>query len=120
MNYQDIYTHLKAAGFAVYSLGQHQGECVSPYIVLRNNGSTDALSMTGTEYELLLYYPVKQYSSFEDHIESVKQHMNRLFPALRLVDGPSAHYLDDDVKGYMTSLIYENFKLSKINQIERT
>lgn len=119
MNYKDIYTHLKAAGFDVYSFGQHEGECISPYLVLRNNGSTDALSMTGTEYELLLYCPVKQYSSFEDYIESVKRHMNGLFPAFRLVDGPSAHYLDDDVKGYMTSLIYETYKLSKINRIER-
>lgn len=119
MNYKQIYTHLNASGFEVYSLGQHQGECVSPYLVLRNNGNMDTLSITATEYELLLYFPIKQYSKFEDYIEAVEKSMNQLFPALRLVSGPSEHYLDDDVKGYMTSLVYRIYKKSTINRIER-
>ena len=32
--YMDIYDHLVAKGFDVYTPAQHKGECVTPYIVV--------------------------------------------------------------------------------------
>ena len=106
MNWQTIYKHLKSNDFDVYSLGQHKGECKSPYIVLRNNGTTINGSVADRRYEILFYVPVSQYSSIEDYVESVKKCMQKLFPAVRLKVDESTHYLDNDVNAYMTSVEY--------------
>lgn len=119
MNWQSIFDHLKGHGFDVYALGAHQGFCKSPYLVLRNNGSTLNGSLTAQEYEILLYCPLKHYRSFEGYIANVKTAMNELFPALRLIDDQQPHYLDDDVQGYMTSLIYRLYTPHMINRITR-
>jgi len=117
MDWASIFDHLKSHGFDVYALGAHQGLCKEPYLVLRNNGGRLNGSLTEQEYEILLYYPQKRYRSFEGYIADVKTAMNGLFPALRLIDDQQPHYLDDDVKGYMTSLIYRLYTPSTINRI---
>ena len=119
MNWQTIYTHLKNNGFAVYSLGQHEGKCTSPYLVLRNNGAILNQSLIGQEYEILLYYPKDRYSEFEGYIERVKQAMNALYPSLRLEDAEQPHFLDDDVEGYMTGLIYRVWKPHNLNRVRK-
>lgn len=118
MGWQDIYRYLTSGGFAVYQLGQHQGTCTAPYIVLRNNGTTRYGVTELVLYELLLYCPEGQYSTFETFIQSVTDRMAALFPRLKLIDGPTMHYLDADVRGYMTSLTYQGPRVSKtINRI---
>lgn len=119
MTWVDIHHHLKEGGFDVFSIGQHTGKCLSPYIVLRNNGQSIVYSAEIIEIEALLYYPYERYGGFEAYIEQVKARMNALYPAVKLITGPSAHYLDDDVKGYMTSLIYQTGKISSINRIRK-
>ena len=78
MNWKTIFMHLSANGYQVYSLGQHQGTCAEPYIVLRNNGSSIQYSTEIQEYEILLYYPINRYSEFEEYIDRVKACMNAL------------------------------------------
>ena len=108
MKWKDIFEHLKKSGFDVYSLAQRKGICKSPYLVLRNNGSTKDGSATTTAYEILVYVPISQYSSMEDYVEEVQDCMQKLFPAVQVEDGQSEslHYLDDDVQAYMCSLPY--------------
>ena len=118
MNWQTIFQHLQKQGFDVYPLGQHKGICTSPYIVLRNNGTTLSRGAEQALYELLLYMPVDRNSEFEDFIREVKLAMNRLYPALKLVIPDDTHYLDEDVRGYMTSLTYGVVKKSEINQVK--
>ena len=117
MDWQAIYEHLKQGGFDVYSLGQHRGECKKLYIVLRNNGCTRPGALELGLYELLLYYPLNWYSRFEGFIQNVETHMNKLFPAAKLVDGPSIHYLDESIQGYMTSLTYQCPRVTHLNEI---
>ena len=64
MNWETIYLHLKKNGLDVYSLGQHQGKCLTPYLVLRDNGKTRRRGIEKTEFEVLLYYPADHYSEF--------------------------------------------------------
>lgn len=117
INWETIYKHLNSSGYEIYSLGQHSGECKEPYIVLRNDGSTPRQGVELPTYELLLYYPSNRYSEFEGYIESVKMCMNQLYPSLWLIDGPGPHYLDPDVRGYMTNLVYQGLRKSKINRL---
>ncbi len=67
-------------------------------------------------YKLLLYMPVDRMSGFEDFIREVKRAMNLLYPALKLVIPEDIHYLDEEVRGCMTSLTYGVVKKSEINQ----
>lgn len=113
MNWQEIYKHLKSKGFDVYSLGQHKGLCTSPYIVLRNNGSITQYGVADRRYEILMYVPFDKYSQMEEFTESVKDAMSELFPHVKLADDEQPHYPDDDVNGYMTSIIYSAPKVAR-------
>lgn len=117
MNWQAIFQHLQEQGFDVYALGQHKGVCGSPYIVLRNNGTTLGRGAEQALYELLLYMPADRISEFEDYIRKVKLAMNRLYPALKLVIPEDIHYLDEEARGCMTSLTYGVVKKSEINRL---
>ena len=117
MDWKQIYTHLKESGFDVYPLGQHKGECTKPYLVLRANGAYRGINAEQALYELLLYYPADFYYQFEDYISEVKRVMNELYPALKLIEPETIHYLDPDVNGFMTSLTYGVIKTPKINRI---
>ena len=39
--FTQIYKHLKENGFDVYSIGQHKGICKSPYLVIKENGTSE-------------------------------------------------------------------------------
>lgn len=117
MDWEKIFDHLTSNGYDVYSLGQHKGDCTTPYLVLRNNGSTTYYSMAAQEYEVLLYYPVDRYSGFEGYISGVKACMNKLYPAVTLTEDQQPHNLDDDVKAYMTGLIYLAPRRNEVNHI---
>ena len=119
MKWKEVYTHVRDGGYDVYPVGGHRGECKSPYVVLRDNGAVLHQSLTGREFELLLYYPMDRYADFEEYIGGVKRLMNGLFPRLRLADDEQPHYLDEDVRGYMTSLIYRCYQQHNINRLER-
>ena len=118
MGWKEIFRYLEEGGFTVYSLGQHQGTCTSPYLVLRNNGAGHIGSIKAQEYEVLLYYPFDRYSQFEGYILSVKERMNGLYPGVKLIEDQQPHYPDDDVKAYMTGLIYRVPKISRVNRIK--
>lgn len=111
--FKHIYTHLKNAGFDVYSMGQHKGFATSPYIVVKSLGAKPVQSASDRQYELLLYMPEAQYSGMEDFADSVKQSMERLRPQVIMYEDETEHYLDPDVKAYMTSLIYRSPRLVK-------
>lgn len=119
MTWKEIHRHLSENKFLVYSPGQHKGECTEPYIVLRDNGVMRRQSLEVAEYEVLLYYPIDHYSEFSGYIGQVKEAMNKLYPALKLTDDEQPHYPDEDVRAYMTSLIYRNTRISKVNRITR-
>lgn len=117
-SWKTIFRHLKNEGYDVRPPGGKPGVCLSPYIVLLNNGSRLDVSRALREYELLLYMPYVQYDRFEDYAKGVKICMNKLYPETKLVDDEQPHYPDDDVKAYMTSLIYRTETISAINRIE--
>lgn len=118
MKWVDIHRLLTQEGYAVYSVGQHEGLCKSPYLVLRDNGVTRQQSIEVPEYEVLLYYPMEHYSEFSDYINGVKVAMNKLYPTLKLVEDEQPHYPDNEIRAYMTSLIYRNSRISKVNRIK--
>ena len=55
--FAQIYKHLKNNGFDVYSIGQHEGICTNPYIVVKENGESEVVgtSLINDTVELLIY-----------------------------------------------------------------
>ena len=108
--WMNIYRQLRADGVDVYSPGQHQGECISPYTVLRDAGSNQLgdFSSTRALYEILCYVPQDQYSTLEPYVEEVKSSMKKLYPAIVPTHFETPSFLDDTVKGHMISVQYRN------------
>ena len=58
--FTQIYKHLKNNGFEVYSIGQHKGICKGPYLVIKENGTSEiaGTSLNNDLVEIMIYYPV--------------------------------------------------------------
>lgn len=110
--WQDIVVHLQADGFDVYSPGMKVGECVSPYIVVKNDGSTRHASFSTDVdfYAIMCYVPRTAYSTLEPLVQSVKKSMKGLEPVLRPYGMQSVSYYDDEFKAHMVSIEYKNYK----------
>ena len=109
--FAQIYKHLKNNGFDVYSIGQHEGICTNPYIVVKENGESEIVgtSLTNDIVELLIYYPVGTYSKLNEYKQSVLYTM-KLLKGIRRVIDPMPTIIDDDKKAYMTSFTYKKTK----------
>ena len=107
--FKQIYRHLKANKFDCYSIGQHKGICEKPYIVIKNN-TPRSLSSTllEEEVELLLYYPLGNYSKVDDFINRVKKAMKELPCDDNYTPYPII--VEDEKEAYMTILSYKNTK----------
>jgi hypothetical protein len=110
--WQDIFTHLKNAGFDVYSPGMKTGECTSPYLVVKNDGSSKhiAFSTDVDLYAVLCYVPKEKYSSLEPLVQKVKELMKGLEPMIKPYGSQTPSYYDDSLKAHMISIEYKNYK----------
>lgn len=108
--WKNIYRQLKADNIDVYSPGQHQGECITPYVVLKDAGVNPLLDFSSTQalYDVLCYVPQQEFSTLEPYVERVKASMKKLYPAVIPTHFQTASFLDDSVKGHMVSVQYRN------------
>lgn len=110
--WQDIFTHLKNAGFDVYSPGMKTGECISSYVVVKNDGSSKHASFSTDIdlYAVMCYVPKDKYSSLEPFVQSIKNSMKGLEPMITPYGSQTPSYYDDGVKAHMISIEYKNYK----------
>jgi hypothetical protein len=119
--WQDIFLHLKENDLEVRSPGMStdirspgtgKGECVSPYIVLKNDGSTRraGISTNVDLYSVMCYVPKQSYSELEVLVQKVKAVMKKLEPMILPYGSETPSYYDDDVKAHMISIEYKNYK----------
>lgn len=109
---QDIYLHLKEQGFEVYFPAQKVGECLSPYVVVKDATTSKYLeySSTVTYYDILCYSPKDHFSELEPFVESVKVAMKGLVPLIKPTYSQTQSYYDDSVKAHMISVQYKNYR----------
>ena len=112
--FAQIYKHLKSNGFDVYSIGQHEGICTKPYIVIKENGEGKiaGTSLTNDMVELLIYYPIGTYSKLDEYKKSTLYSM-KLLKGIRRVIEPMPTIIDDDKKAYMTLFTYRKIKMKE-------
>lgn len=109
---QDIYLHLKEQGFEVYFPAQKVGECLSPYVVVKDATTSKYLeySSTVTYYDIMCYIPKNHFSKLEPFVESVKIAMKGLVPMIKPTYSQTQSYYDDSVKAHMMSVQYKNYR----------
>lgn len=122
---EDIYDCLKSAGFDVYLPGQHKGNCTSSYVVVKPGVVTKYLQLSTNVcyYELLCYTPESQPTQIERFKEQVKTAMLTIGSMVKPSQMETAPYFDDEVKGWMVDITYQNYKKynSKLyQQLENT
>lgn len=112
--WQDIYKHLTKEGFDVYSPGQHEGECTSPYVVVKDAGASPLGNFSSTQnlYDIMCYVPKDNFSQLEPFVQRLEMAMVKMYPTIRPVHFKTASFYDDTVKGHMISVQYINYKKS--------
>ena len=110
--WQDIFLNLKKQGFDVYSPGIKTGECVSEYVVVKNDGSSKHTSFSTDVdlYAIMCYVPKNKYSSLEPLVQRVKNAMKLLEPMIKPYGTQTPSYYDDSYKAHMVSIEYKNYK----------
>ena len=110
--WQDIFLHLEKSGFEVYPPSIKTGECLSKYIVVKNNGSYRHVGISTDDdlYSIMCYVPQKAYSSLEPFVQDVKKKMKELEPMIKPYGSQTPSYYDDSVKAHMISIQYKNYK----------
>lgn len=110
--WQDIFLHLKEAGFDVYSPGTKVGECTEEYIVVKNDGSSKHLTVSSDNdlYAVMCYVPKENYSRLEPMVQEVKKAMKGLEPMILPYGSQTPSYYDDSYKAHMISIEYKNYK----------
>lgn len=108
----DIVAHLKRQGFDAYLPGKHRGECAAEYVVVKSSITTqhETFSSTVTYYEVMCYVPQVTPSRLDSFVDEVRTSMKGLYPMIRPTHEITEAYLDEDVKGYMKSITYINYR----------
>ena len=109
---KDIYDILHDNGIDVYFPTQHEGECISPYTVVKSTGTSQQgdNSFIQATYDLMCYVPKEQYSLLDVYVQQVKTIMKKLRPMIQSTHFQTPSYYDADVKGHMISMSYLNYR----------
>lgn len=110
--WQDIYIHLKNKGYDVYPPGIKVGDCIEPYVVIKNDGSYKHVNFSTDRdmYAILCYVPKGQYSKLEPLVQNIKKDMKELEPMIIAYGQQMPSYYDDTCKAHYISIEYENYK----------
>ena len=110
--WKTIHRHLKEKGFDVYAPATKLGECVSPYIVVKNDGGSmhQSFSTDVDLYSIMCYVSKSNYCDLEEYVQSVKLVMKELYPMIIATGAQTSSYYDDGIKAHMISVGYKNYK----------
>ena len=94
-----------------YSIGQHEGKCKSPFIVISDEGERgiSGYSITYREIDLILLFPQGKYSEMEDYINKVKDVMSN-YKRGKWTREQSDIILDSNKDAYVVALTYRVYK----------
>lgn len=112
MIWDAIYQKLKSKNIDVYTPGQHQGDCISPYAVVRPSGTNQYLDYsTDVIYcDVLCYAPRDHFSQLEPLVIQVKNAIKELYPQVRDAHMELNGFIDDSNKSHMWSIQYLSYR----------
>ena len=103
---------LAEEGFDVYPPTTKTGTCKAPYVVIKDEGTNraDSISSTLTYYTVMCYVPLSGYSELYEYKESVKKALKALEPMLMPTHYETPSFYDDTLKAHMISVQYRNYR----------
>ena len=112
MLWRVIYQKLKEKEIDVYTPGQHKGDCVSPYVVVRPSGDNqfNDYSSDVMYCDILCYVPINHFSQLEPFVAQVKAAMRELYPQVRDAHMELNGFIDDSNKSHMWSIQYLSYR----------
>jgi len=108
MFFRRIWEALEAGGFTPYSIGQHNGVCKSPYVVIKDDGQSPyaGLPINNGLIDIIIFYPFGGYSEVEPYRDRVDRCL-RSIRELKPTHIITPIIIDDDKKAYTTSIKYQ-------------
>lgn len=112
-----IYDAIAVDGTEVYFAGQHEGDCTSPYVVIKSAGVAQVYGISSERplYDILLYVPKNQYTKLEGLRAETKGKLKKLFPLVSYAGVETESYFDESNKAHMISLQYQGIR--KLNNL---
>lgn len=112
---KQIRDNLRNHGFETYYPTQHEGDCLSEYVVIGYSGSVDILDVSSAidTYVIMCYVPKNKYSKLMEMVEKIREAMMSVFPLVRETGMQTVSYYDEDIKGHMVSIEYANYRKIK-------
>ncbi len=102
---------LKENGFNVYSIGQHEGICNEPYVVIGENGQFpfSKPQIVYSIVDIMLFYPIGKYTEFSDFVEAVRECLKQIRELKNMCE-MSAIVIDHELKAYTQTIKYQVYK----------
>ena len=109
--YRHLSTFLTENKIKNHSIGQHQGKCTEPFVIISDEGENGitGYSITYREIDLILLYPMGKYSQLEDYIEKVKDVMEG-YKRGKWTRRMSDVIIDQEKEAYVVALTYRVYK----------
>lgn len=110
--WKDIYTLIKSKGEEVYSPGQKNDICKNRYVVIKESGTYPSTGSNKIGYslmEIIVYYPLNQYSEIDGFKEKLKLFMKEL-KGIKPTGNETPIIVDDGAKAYTLSIEYQIHK----------
>lgn len=107
-----IYNKLKSNKIDVYTPGQHKGDCMTPYVVVKPQSSMqyNEYSTNVIYCDVLCYVPREQFSTLEGFVSEVKAILKSLYPQVKESHMEFPGFNDDSNKSHMWSIQYEGYQ----------
>lgn len=114
---KQIYDFLKQNNVDVYMPGEHKGDCLKPYVVVKNGGVYNLLNVSSERpiYIFMFYVPFREYLKLEEYKESIKQMLKELYPMIQYSGNETDSAYDESNKSFTVSVDY--YGIRKISYI---
>lgn len=111
--WERVFLLLKSKGVDVYSPGQHEGKCTSPYVVVKNTGTMgfQGSNQIGSQtLDIIIYCPKTNYSNMEPYTTQVQYFLSELKDYIRPTGNITPVVIDDSANGYTQTVEYQTFQ----------
>ena len=112
--YEKIWATLEKGNIDVYAPGQHKGECVKPYVVIKDFGESEiaGTALNRNVIDIIIFAPSARYSQVEPFVRLVKNALKEL-RELKDTRYRSPIIIDEDKRAFTTSVRYERYLANK-------
>jgi hypothetical protein len=106
--YRDLATFLNNNGIENYSIGQHEGRCENPFVVIEDLGElrNSRYTLRVRRLNIVVMFPKGKYSELDDYIDKVLEVMSG-YDRTVFTDYISDVMIDTDKDAYVAVLEYK-------------